>query len=487
MGFGLGSMRCGGFAAVFVLALGACGGGGAETPADDACESETCGEESSSSTTDGPAGSTGEDPAGSSSGGEVASGDVPCEVAAILSAHCGECHAAPPAFGAPMSLVEIEDFLVPSVTDPARAVAELTLERVDDTERPMPPDNSLSDEDKAVLTDWIDAGMPPNEGAACEDEPDEPDEPIGPDALPCEPAAEFRAFADGTQTEPFAVPDVDDLYMCFVFDSPFGDITQGTAWAPDIDDERVVHHWLLLKTDNPDYVPGTAFPCGNDVTLETQMLMGWAPGTNNFVMPEEAGLELPAPGERVVLQIHYNNTAGYDDALDQSGVVLCTTEEPRPNLASTLWLGTTEIEVPPGERVTTTGNCNTGVRATEPFKMLLSWPHMHEFGEAIRTEIIRGGTGDPEMLTDVPEWNFENQVYYPYEPAIDVTPGDILRTSCEFHNDTDQTVTFGEGTGDEMCFDFALVYPITAFDIENPFGPPELGRYCVGLGGSGFP
>ena len=68
----------------------------------------------------------------------------------------------------------------------------------------------------------------------------------------------------------------------------------------------------------------------------------------------------------------------------------------------------------------------------------------------------------------------------------DVNLGDVLRTTCRYRNDTDEPITFGEGTGDEMCFDFSLVYPITAFDFENEWGPPTLGRYCVGFGDS-FP
>ncbi len=465
----------------------ACGGGSARAVEDDgACEGEACTPASTGQVDESSSG--GESGGDTSSGGGEPSNAIPCDVAAVLTAHCGTCHGEMPAFGGPMPLTTIEDFRVPAITDPTRSVAELTLERMVDTERPMPPDGSLSNDDRARVEDWIVADLPAHEGDACEpiDDDDDP-EPIGPDALPCEPTAEFRAFADGTPGEPFDVPAVDDLYMCFVFDSPFDEQTQGTAWAPVIEDERVVHHWLLLKTDNPEYIPGTSFVCGQDVTLETQMLMGWAPGTNNFVMPDEAGLELPSGDERFVLQIHYNNTAGHADALDSSGVALCTTDEPRENTASTLWLGTTDIDVPAGETVTTTGLCDTGVRATEPFKMLLSWPHMHEFGDSIRTEIVRGGAGDGEVLVDVPQWNFENQIYYPYEPAIDVTPGDVLRTTCTYTNDTGQNVSFGEGTGDEMCFDFALVYPITAFDQPNPFGPPELGRYCVGLGGGGFP
>lgn len=476
--------------ASFGLAATLAGGCTEGEEAEQACESDDCEEDETSggTTTGDPATSTTDDPAETEGSGGVASDEIPCDVANVLAANCGNCHGESPTFGAPMALTTISDFRVPSITDPAIDVAASVLARMDDTERPMPPDGSMSDADKALVQAWIDGGFTANDGPMCEiDEPEGP--AVGPDELPCTPTAEFRAFADGTSDEPYAVPEVDDLYMCFVFESPFGEETQGTAWAPIIEDERVVHHWLLLKTDNPDYEVGTAVPCDDSVTLQSQMLMGWAPGTPNFVMPEEAGLELAAPGEKLILQLHYNNTAGYKDALDNSGVALCTTEEPRENKAATLWLGTVDIDVPPGETVTTVGDCDTGVRASEDVTMLLSWPHMHEVGTAIKTELIKGGnTDNMETIVDVPQWNFENQLYYPHTPALRIEQGDVLRTSCTYTNNTDTTVRFGEGTRDEMCFDFSIVYPIDAFSFENPFGPPELGRYCVGgVAGGGFP
>lgn len=468
-----------GLASAFVLA--ACDGGEAaksDGSTSDSCDSADCEETSSGE----PSSSSGEP--GPTSGG-VMSDEVPCDVANVLAQNCGSCHGAEPAFGAPMSLQTVTDFSVPAITDPATDVSATVIERLNDLKRPMPPDGSMTDADKELLEGWIAGGLQANDGPMCEIEEPDDDAAVGPDELPCEPTAIFRAF--GEDTEKFAVPDVDDLYVCFTFDSPFGMEEQGTAWAPIIDDERVVHHYLLLKTDSPDYVVGTAQPCAG-IALDAQTLMSWGPGTPNFVMPEEAGLELPQPGEKVVLQIHYNNVASYKDALDSSGVAMCTVKEPREHKASTLWLGTLEIDVPPGESLTTFGDCETGSRIDEPVTILTNWPHMHESGTAIKTELFRGGDlDDPQTLVEIPQWNFENQIYYPQTPAIRVEPGDILRTTCTFRNDGNQPISFGEGTGDEMCFDFPIVYPIDAFDLENPIGPPELGRYCMSGISGGFP
>lgn len=457
------------------LALSGCSSDSDASPESTCDDAEDCG------TTDGDGGGTapatdGGDDGGTADGGPVGS-DIPCDVADALVANCQSCHADPAQFGATMPLTTLEHFRVPAVTDPTTSVADLVVARINDADRPMPADSSMSAEDRETIEAWIEAGMPGEDGANCEGSSDDGEDPWGPEALPCEPDQVFLANS-GAEDEAFTVPDVDDLYQCFVFDSPFTDTTQGIAWAPIIDDARVVHHWLLLRGDEAQEVGSSSCSA---LAVTTPMIMGWAPGTGNFVMPDEAGLELPGPGEKVILQIHYNNTAGYTDATDRSGVAMCTTEEPRENTASTLWLGSLEIEVPAGGTQEVVSDCDT-TRLDEPVNLLLNWPHMHEVGSAIKTELIRGGTGDPEMLVDVPNWNFNNQIYYPHTPSVEIQPGDVLRTTCNFANDTAQTVTFGEGTGDEMCFDFAIVYPITAFDAPNPFGPDELGRYCVDVG-----
>jgi len=433
--------------------------------------------------TDGGAGTTSasadddasDDAAADGSDDGAASG-IPCEVQQALAEHCNGCHGDPVQFGATMPLASHADFLVPAVTDPTVSVAELVQLRIADPDRPMPADASMSPEDAATITQWIATGTPADlSGADC-DLGDDDDPPWGPEALPCKPDVFFTASAaDGESA--FAVPIVDDLNECFVFDSPFGADTQAIAWAPVIDDARVVHHWLLLEApaDTP-LGPAQCVGTGGGA-LDAPMLMGWGPGTMNYVMPDEAGLELPDPGSKLMLQIHYNNSAGHSDVQDRSGVALCTTEEPRPHAAGTLWLGSVQIDVGPGEQQTVTSDCETS-ELDEPVHVLLEWPHMHEIGTSIRTEVLRAGSNAVDPLATVDAWNFENQAYYAHDPAVLVEPGDVLRTTCVYDNDTTQTVGWGETTGDEMCFDFATVYPITAFDVPNQAGPRTDGRYC---------
>lgn len=200
---------------------------------------------------------------------------------------------------------------------------------------------------------------------------------------------------------------------------------------------------------------------------DATFMSGWAPGGGNFVMPDDVSLELPGPDDYLILQVHYHNAAGLRDARDRSGVALCTSEVPRAHTAGFFTVGSIWIDIPPrttGHQVI--GRCASGWTRflSQPLYLLASFPHMHQLGRSFRTELLRGGDEGPaETLVDVPHFDFENQRYYRHEPAVQLRPGDAVRTTCTFDNPQDQRVGFGERTEDEMCFNFVMLYPIDGF------------------------
>jgi len=356
-----------------------------------------------------------------------------------------------------MPLTDYDHFVVPSVSTPSVANADMVVERLHSPDSVMPPDGPLSADAMGALEGWIDGGMPRYEGSDCGVLPDDDG---GEDVhdLPCTPSHTFVGHAAGSDA-PFQVPQQDDLYMCYTFASPFGAQTQVTAYAPVIDDERVVHHWIMYKTATPQ-PDGGAGPC--DMPYDAQFVAGWAPGGENAVLPDDVGLETAGPGESFILQVHYNNTAGYLDALDSSGVAFCTTETPRPNLAGVLWLGSVLIHIPGGAtNFPVHGTCDTS-SWSQPFHVMSSSPHMHELGTHFKTSIDRYGGGS-ESLIDSP-FSFKDQTDTPYDPPVVIQPGDRLRSTCTFSNPSGQDVFFGEGTSDEMCFNFVTGYPIDMID-----------------------
>ncbi|MBC8071374.1 MAG: hypothetical protein IAG13_23815 [Deltaproteobacteria bacterium] len=408
---------------------------------------------------------------GGSDSAELPTG-LPCPLAELLATHCTSCHGATPSYGAPMSLVDYGDLQVPATSDPTRKVYELVAERIEDPLRPMPqPPGSMSAAERAIVHDWIAAGTPMGDGSACE-LPEDDDEPVGPDALPCEPTVTFTAHAAGSD-EGFMVPQqgAENLYVCATFKSPFAGNSFATAWAPITDDERVLHHWILYRTETPQE-DGAVGPC--TMPSDAQFVAGWAPGGENYVLPDDVALELGGQGSYFILNMHYNNAAQLGDAVDRSGVAMCTVDTPREQTAGILWLGSLDIAIPPGaEDHAVAGECPSWVSdfLVAPIYALTSFPHMHKLGRSLRTDIVRK-EGPIETLVDVPAYDFQTQLHYMHEPAIELRPGDALRTTCTYDNPGDNTVYLGENTEDEMCFNFVTVYPI---DLLGEY------RQCLGF------
>ncbi|AKF07469.1 hypothetical protein DB32_004618 [Sandaracinus amylolyticus] len=403
---------------------------------------------------------------------------LPAHVQAIVDARCGGCHSDPPQFSAPMSVLSYEAMHAMAVTSPSRRVFELVGDRIHDEARPMPPGEQLPAEELAVLDAWIAAGAPAGQGST--DDAGAPMQaPIGPEHLPCEVTHEFRAHAPGAMDAPYELaPAAGNTTMCFAFASPFTDVEQGTAFAPIIDDPRVLHHWIIFgATALPEGIePGDAWECGTALNQGSQFLQGWAPGGRNSVLPDTMGRELPGSTGFVVLQVHYWNVAGYGDVRDRSGVAMCSTQTAREHEIGTSTLGSLAIAIPPRARGhEVVGRCTPAI--TAPVTVVGSGLHMHTHGVSIRTEVLRGGSeADVVMLADEPHWDFNAQTgWIPPGGSLVINPGDVLRTTCVYDNPTDAPIYFGERTEDEMCFNFVSAYPAGA--LANAAGAAR--RLCV--------
>jgi hypothetical protein len=412
----------------------------------------------------GPGSTDGAAPPGSSTpgagGGSGASGALPCDVERVLQQRCQSCHQRPPLFGAPMPLLTWSDTQAPALSGQG-AVRQMMKSKIENGLMPPPstPSGPLSAAEKATLVAWLEAGTPmgtqacsaTGDGGAGGDAPNR----AQPEPLPCKPEFEFRASGAGP-TEPFPVPLVNDTYRCFSFQVPFTDAEQAVAWAPIIDDARVVHHWILYGHRNTIQPVG----CGDTGRV---FLMGWAPGGRNGIMPPDVGLELPNPGSWLTLEVHYNNTAKHTDARDRSGVAVCTTKTPRPKEAGVVTLGSVGIAIPPGaDNFPVVSDVPGTLTQMLPDTLHVLWtsPHMHTNGQTFKTEITRAGK--TSMLVDVTKWDFANQTAFARDPETTlIQAGDSLRTTCTFRNPTSTIIRFGEKTENEMCFNFVVAYPIT--------------------------
>ena len=102
-----------------------------------------------------------------------------------------------------------------------------------------------------------------------------------------------------------------------------------------------------------------------------------------------------------------------------------------------------------------TGECT---HSGSPVRLLSVSPHAHRTAHHMKFTVVKK-SGDVLVMHDE-AFNFEEQFTKALTPPIDIEAGDKITTTCTYTNDTDRAITFGENTGNEMCFNFAMYEPM---------------------------
>jgi hypothetical protein len=370
---------------------------------------------------------------------------LPCDVDKVLKSRCQTCHGSETKFGASAPLVKFDDLQKTHAS--GKKIFEMVAARIKDAARPMPPSPNplLTDAESKTLEGWISAGAKSSPDSCTNEKPAED----GVKPLSCTPDTVIKAPSKYTLPQ-----GVLDQYVCFGVEINVAAKRHVTALAPRVDNSKILHHILLFQA--PRAESPTPTPCSANGSASWKLVAGWAPGGNNLELPPEAGFPEEKGTTHWVMQLHYNNAQNLPGQVDNSGYDLCTTDKLRPNDAGVVAFGSTKFNIPP--RSTTTIKCDYKLPNTfQNVKFFNASPHMHTRGTAMSTERLAGGTGAPEKVFSMPNFNFENQANFPI--ATSVAPNDVMRTRCTWKNPGDTTITFGENTGDEMCFDFIGYYP----------------------------
>jgi hypothetical protein len=164
------------------------------------------------------------------------------------------------------------------------------------------------------------------------------------------------------------------------------------------------------------------------------------------------------PGDRYVMQIHYNNGAAVPDVLDSSGVRLYygPVEGPEYGMYA---IGPLAFDIP----ARSTASAQSACTATETMTILSGLPHMHEIGSEF-DQYIQRADGTMEPFISLTGWSFESQLFY--DTPATLQPGDQIFTRCTWDNPRGEATRSGPNTEDEMCFNFMYVTP------------PPPARYC---------
>ena len=382
------------------------------------------------------------------------------DVRPIIESRCVSCHteggAAPFALETMAQTVEWGDAVVDAVVN-----RRMPPWGQDPDCRPAIGSLWLSDEELAALEAWQAADYP---------EGDEADYTAPVVAESFDPGPPDIVLTAAT---PITVDTtLDDDYRCMLIGEPLAEdlMIQGTLTVPE--NLEVAHHALLFAIpasgvdalaaldaaeDGPGYV------CFGDTGLDNaQTVAGWAPGSDPDFAPEGAAIRVPA-GSQFVLQMHYNNAelTSTEPQLDQTEVQLWIPDEPPTHLVISFPIAKTGLDIDAGDPASFQTQMQ---RIPADATIIGTAPHMHLRGTALTTTLLRAD-GSEEGLSDVQNYDFNWQRNYGYAEAdwVPLTTDDRLEITCTYDNaDNPDAITWGDGSGDEMCLNYlALLVPFS--------------------------
>jgi hypothetical protein len=371
-----------------------------------------------------------------------------CGVKQTLDANCTVCHNEQKTAGAPMALKQYADLQVAAISDPTKKVYQVVGTRVHDTVKPMPPQQKLTVAQLNGIDTWVAAGAPPGADPTCAGVTPTPATGPAEDTWPtnCDGTMEIRSHATGS-AEPFSVPPGQEIHPQVSVPAPWGsEAVQAIAFRSLTDNPKVLHHWILNG------------PSG-------EFLTGWAPGKQVIsAMGTDVGMHMA--GGTLRLDMHYNNLSGTAAELDKSGVEVCWVKKAnfRKNTAAVYQrFSQFLINIPAKTKgFDVTGNCTiAGAGAT----LITASPHAHTTARHMKFT-VKKASGEMIVMHDAP-FAFSEQQSYTLDKPIVLAAGDVVTTTCTFDNDTNRAITFGEDTGNEMCFNFAVYYPMGALSCSG--------------------
>ena len=389
------------------------------------------------------------------------------DIVPILQRSCQVCHRQGEM--APMSLVTYQE-----VRPWARAIRNRVAARE------MPPwhidknigiqafkdDPSLSDEEIAMVSAWVDNGAPlgnPADMPPPVDFPDASEWQIGePDLVVRYPTYEMPAEGPDLFGALYTELDLDeDRYIRAIQTRPADDPSR-----------RVVHHALSFAVHPDEEQMRIA---GDDDIPAAQFLVEYASGKNGEVYPEDSGLLLEA-GRKMRLDYHLHSVGEDVDALVELGIVF----HPRGHVpehvrwSKQLGINNRLLDIPPGKVVRTDGYAVLAKAA----RITAFQPHMHMLGTYQCLELIYPWPGWTAQTETVSCANFDYNWHLVYNYEDDVAPivpaGTILHI-ISWHDNTegnranpDPKNWTGDGgrTIDEMGFAWIGWYDLTDEEYE---------------------
>ena len=405
------------------------------------------------------------------------------DIAPLIYGECTQCHREGEI--GPMPLTTYEE-----VVSMATAIEIVTQSNYmppwtpDHSYRSLRGERFLTEEQKALISTWIDQGM---------QEGDEDNNPGLPD------------FPEGSQIgepdlvlsmpEPFThLGDMNDQYQVFVIPTGFTEPTEISAVEIRPGNNSVDHHALVGYTEDPLVIaqameldasdPNPGYESFGDYGVEVEQFLfgGWVPGTPPLEFPPTIG-HVAQPGSHLLLQMHYGPSS--IEQTDQTEINLFLAQEPIQREVETFIMNPSHLDggwfsfvLPPNEVTTFHGS----LPVDQDMSLISITPHSHLLGKSWEVFARSGDGQDTIPLISIPEWDFNWQGIFTYPQMVHIPAGYVVEAFGTYDNtsenpfnpnDPPQLMFWGDFTTDEMFVLFLQGVPYEEGDEDIVMSVPD--------------
>ena len=381
------------------------------------------------------------------------------DIAPLVYENCSHCHHQGQV--APFSLMSYEDAANNALSMyTAMFTGHMPPWPADPDYRHFVGETVVTDEEVAMLLEWLEEGLPYGDPLL------EPEAPEFEDGGTLLHAIDFVAAI-----EPYTLQSDNEEYRWFVIPTDFEETKYIQAIEVFAGLPEAVHHADIhvdatgnsAALDALDPLPG--FNGSTGWLSSTAYVNAWQPGAGPARFPDNWGIALP-PGADLVIEIHYG--PGFGEEIDQTYMNLEFVDDAanvRP--VSVGWL-LSSADITNGPLIIPPNEVSTFYQEDTPFwsdkSLIAICPHQHLLGDSYKVW-METPAGDSIPLIDIPEWQFHWQFYYTFLNPQKLPAGSTLKSEATYDNTASNplnpnsppvTVYDGALTTDEMLLTYFI-------------------------------
>jgi hypothetical protein len=163
------------------------------------------------------------------------------------------------------------------------------------------------------------------------------------------------------------------------------------------------------------------------------------------------------PNQMVRLEVHYFNGSDEASMIETSSTFMPLRDSEFKHAVGFLFAGNVDVALTPGSATQLSAFIEVPLELYDKHFFGFTG-HTHELGTNVLIE-MGGRQGAMSPVYDVTDFDWSEPPIQYHDPALTMPSDGRFRLTCDYVNDTDRQVRFGESASDEMCFFWAYYYP----------------------------